>query len=490
MGQIQAGYDGPEIVGTGLIAYLDANIPYVTRSAGNIYGNTWIDLLQTGNSGSLSCALNGNQFNAENCTDYPSFVTTNNISYWDFTSNGVGNGRNIKFPQLVPTSSSFTIEIWIRRNSSNTADKESLFTNANGANGYRFGIATSGVLYYLISANDATGYSEGNVGSGYNVRNDTWTQCVMVYDRFAELSATRQVIAYVNGTQRGSVNISAGLVGTGDGLPGISRWCCDSYRGLVARLLIYNRALGANEILQNYNAAKTIFISGFPGSVVTDQLRLSLDAGDTRSYQGTGSIWSDTSGNINNGTLTNDPTYSGDNFGSIVFDGSNDYVALPASNTIVGNNPTEISLEAWVKYTSTANMRMINLCRDTSDVNSLCFLVANSTVGALSVGRWTGTAVQNVTATGSYNDGAWKHIVGTMSTTAGTNLYINGQLIITSSVSFATVSGNTSIGRVGSALNNANYWNGNIAIARIYTKVLNATEVRQNYNETRARFGL
>lgn len=255
MGDIQGGFKGPQVVGNGLVAYLDANIPYVTKPSTNLYGNTWLDLLRRGNDGVLTCGVGV----FEGCADLPSFVTSNNISYWDFTANSSGNNRNIKFPQVVPTSSSFTIEAWIKRNSSNTVDQESLFSNANGANGYRFGIRTSGVLYYLISAQDGTGYSEGSVGSDYNVRNDTWTQCVMVFDRYAELSATRQVIAHTNGVQRGTVNISAGTIGTGDGFPGISRFCCATYRGLLGRLLIYNRALTATEVTQNFNAARSIF---------------------------------------------------------------------------------------------------------------------------------------------------------------------------------------------------------------------------------------
>ena len=59
--------------------------------------------------------------------------------------------------------------------------------------------------------------------------------------------------------------------------------------------------------------------------LVTDGLVLALDAGRTLSYSGSGTTWTDLSGNSNNGTLTNGPTFSSDNFGAIVFDGTNDY---------------------------------------------------------------------------------------------------------------------------------------------------------------------
>ena len=58
----------------------------------------------------------------------------------------------------------------------------------------------------------------------------------------------------------------------------------------------------------------------------TDKLILCLDAANTNSYPGSGTTWTDMSGKENDGTLTNGPTFSSDDMGSIVFDGSNDYV--------------------------------------------------------------------------------------------------------------------------------------------------------------------
>ena len=69
------------------------------------------------------------------------------------------------------------------------------------------------------------------------------------------------------------------------------------------------------------------------GKIVTNGLVLSLDAADRNSYPGTGTTWRDMSGNGNNGTLTDGPTFNSNNGGSIVFDGTNDYVALTPSFT-------------------------------------------------------------------------------------------------------------------------------------------------------------
>ena len=59
--------------------------------------------------------------------------------------------------------------------------------------------------------------------------------------------------------------------------------------------------------------------------IVTDGLVLCLDAGNSKSYPGSGTAWNDLSRNGNNGTL-NGPTFNSADRGSIVFDGTNDYV--------------------------------------------------------------------------------------------------------------------------------------------------------------------
>jgi hypothetical protein len=67
---------------------------------------------------------------------------------------------------------------------------------------------------------------------------------------------------------------------------------------------------------------------------VTNGLVLCLDAADKNSYSGTGTTWTDLTGNGNNGTLTNGPTFNSANGGSISFDGTNDYIDC-GSNSIL-----------------------------------------------------------------------------------------------------------------------------------------------------------
>ena len=70
----------------------------------------------------------------------------------------------------------------------------------------------------------------------------------------------------------------------------------------------------------------------FSPKIVTNGLVLALDAANTKSYPGSGTVWSDLTPNGNNGALTNGPTFNSANGGSIVFDGTNDYLQGVSTN--------------------------------------------------------------------------------------------------------------------------------------------------------------
>ena len=83
-------------------------------------------------------------------------------------------------------------------------------------------------------------------------------------------------------------------------------------------------------------------------------LVLCLDAGNTKSYPGSGTAWTDLSGIGNTGTLVNSPAYSSANGGSIVFDGTNDYTSLSPGNTFAfGTQP--FAIEIWINFNSTGS---------------------------------------------------------------------------------------------------------------------------------------
>jgi len=212
-------------------------------------------------------------------------------------------------------------------------------------------------------------------------------------------------------------------------------------------------------------------------------LVLYLDAANRKSYPGSGTTWSDLSGNSNNGTLTNGPTFNSNNLGSIVFDGVDDYVGCGNNSSI--NLTSYITLSTWTKksYGSSASVA-IDKGRDNYGAWSLLFdVVANKVEFHC---RISGTN-SSVTSNTSYGNNIWTNITTVFT---GTNLliYINGILDNTTNIS-GTIGTNVidfSIGKANDGFN----WSGQVANVFIYNRSLSATEILQNYNATKSRFGL
>ena len=74
--------------------------------------------------------------------------------------------------------------------------------------------------------------------------------------------------------------------------------------------------------------------TSYSPKIITDGLVLALDAGDIKSYPGTGTTWKDRSGNALNGTLLNSPTFSGANKGDFSFDATNESVSIAETSIL------------------------------------------------------------------------------------------------------------------------------------------------------------
>ena len=228
-------------------------------------------------------------------------------------------------------------------------------------------------------------------------------------------------------------------------------------------------------------------ISGGP-DLIQDGLVLCLDASDKNSYPGSGTTWYDVSGNGNNGTLNNGPTFDSGNGGAIVFDGTNDYISLNSNPSVL----SQITFEAWVNLdvsniTGTFVVGHIagiesryRFIYDTNNFYWVCSTVNNGwyTTGT-SIGFDTGASLSNITY----------HVVGTYNGSFN-SLYVNGNLKTTGSA----ISGNIQSGGtfyIGNSLvSNIAYPKGKGYTCRIYNRALSSSEIKQNYNSQKSRFGL
>ncbi len=214
-------------------------------------------------------------------------------------------------------------------------------------------------------------------------------------------------------------------------------------------------------------------------NIVTSGLILQLDAANTKSYPGSGTTWTDLSGNGNNGTLTNSPTFSSANGGIFTFNGTNQFINCGNNSSI---QITVGTISAWVRTTTPgASFRSIIAKQ------SAWGLFFND--GILVTYDW-GNAQTRTTGLNIAN-GIWNHTAMTFTQTVGTPsnnaiIYLNGASVLTTTIKHSNHNVNLQIAEA-----NANqFLNGNIASAQIYNRALSATEILQNYNGTKSRFGI
>jgi len=220
-------------------------------------------------------------------------------------------------------------------------------------------------------------------------------------------------------------------------------------------------------------------------AIVTSGLSLCLDAANKVSYLGSGTSWYDLSGNGNTGTLTNGPTFSNANGGSIVFDGTNDYVT---KSSVAMNLSNGVSMEMVFKSTDMNSRAQGFMQYNVLGTNHYINFYTDGT-GKLRWETWvpvpTGGAFYSST---TLSNNTWYHAIGTYNSNGSAVLYINGSNVGNGSYSAASYSSTyTTTFTIG---NYAGYLSGNVSVARIYNRALSATEVLQNYNATKTRFGL
>lgn len=225
--------------------------------------------------------------------------------------------------------------------------------------------------------------------------------------------------------------------------------------------------------------------------IVTSGLVLHLDAANPKSYPGTGTTWYDRAGNFNggvfnNGTLVNGPSFSSANMGSIGFDGVNDYVS------ILNNTTVSFTIGCWINTTATSYTGS-NAYEGNGIVWSDVGGIANDFVLSIlnNKASWfTGDSGTTINSTTTINTGSWFYITVVKN---GTNsikeLFINGILESTGTSGTSTLTANPNINIGGNTLD-SKYFNGKIAQVKIYNRALLATEVLQNFNAIKSRYGL
>ena len=252
-------------------------------------------------------------------------------------------------------------------------------------------------------------------------------------------------------------------------------------------------------IESNINSYYSIF-----DNIITSGLVLNLDSNKTTSYSGTGSNWYDISGNNNNVTLYN-TTYYSTNGGNIYLNGTNAW-GYGATSSSYNFGSGDFSIDFWTYFDAS---------NGTDNIYKHTFMIGDSSNYVL-LQKWrsgisngllleycvngnrycitpSGTDPQPRAGLSSYTlynpISVWSHIVITVVSNV-MYFYINGNLM--NSISLGSRwSGNKPLYIGKGSMSTNEYHKGHISNIHIYKgKGLSATEILQNFNQTRARFGV
>ena len=223
---------------------------------------------------------------------------------------------------------------------------------------------------------------------------------------------------------------------------------------------------------------------GHGASVVRDGLLLHLDAANVKSYPSSGTVWKDVSGNGNNATLVNGPIYNTNDSNYFSFDGVNDYGIIPHSSSLVFTN--QLTVSVWFKRVSGAIQRLVNKYDSPEDA---VFKITVGSGGRIFFEINDGTTryiLGNVFPTFS---GDWENFVFVYD---GSNRYIYQNTNVIASDTFTnSITNNTKPITIGATvLTDTLYGPLTISSSMIYNRALSTSEVKQNFEALRGRFGI
>lgn len=229
---------------------------------------------------------------------------------------------------------------------------------------------------------------------------------------------------------------------------------------------------------QSIISALTADEAGGAPSLITSNLVLHLDAGDSGSYPGTGTTWTDLSPSGNDFTLSGSPTWSSAEGGHFVFDGTDDYAS--GTDTDFPINAEACTMSVW--------------CTNETETSSWGMALAYGTDGqdlcrALGVDPTEHPVAahygSDIADTSTFTVGAWTNLVSVYD---GTDIefYVNATSIGTLTVTLAVA---LNLAYVGQQINAfSEFWNGKISHCLIYDVALSAAQVQQNYDAISVRY--
>jgi len=431
---------------------------------------------------------------ATNFSSFPTFTPQNtgliNTGNWSLVNGAYFGGKyggsynfdgvddRITYPMGYSTwnDKTFTIESWFEWGTGASNANNGWFELA-GAGGSNWGLShvpRTGVFYfYWISS----GNNEGCTVSNSAIQDNVPLHMAITFNGVGGNNATtlyNNTKIYINGVlQTNNFGGSAGVSSNSVISVGGQQY---PFKGNIYTFNYYNRVLSNTEIQNIYNAGVPIYLPS--QSIVNQGLTVYYDFSNPNCYSGEGTTIYDLSGYNNNGTLTNGPTFSTDNGGALVFDGVDDYVQFSSTYAgticfwgIMDSNIPGLAALVGVDATGDGALRTLS----------------SSFRGAIPPPYIAGAADNNDYQFGYVN----QFMINGVS-----NLPIDyqGLYVIPNN---RTLTQNFYVGAIGnrnvstlSHIFQGRVYKGKMFKVMIYNRQLTNAELLQNYNATKAQYGL
>lgn len=438
----------PQIVTQGLVYYID---PSNTRSYAG-YGNTIYNMVNSSIGGTF--------------VGYTSNPIDNT-----FTRSIVFDGNdyiNIPSGNLIYGTAPRTMITWSKI-SANDGSTHASFAYGNPASNQAFFIGVNGLNPFCGAwGNDLTA---GNTTIALN----TWFHTACVFDGTTAYLYVAGILTTSATKAWNTSNVNRAYLGRQ--VDNGQYW-----NGNIGQALIYNRALSATEILQNYNTTRKKY---YPEErIVTDGLVLNIDPGNRNSYPGTGNQIYDLSGTGNTGTLSNSPVFSSSNGGQIGFNGTNQFVNFGNKFSFTTEN---FSFSYWVFVntftTNQANQGPVVFWKGNFGENGYyCQINSDASFAFVT----NSPSNQNtVSGTGIVKLRNWHHI-SIVRNGSSVRLYCDGVDVTVTAATHNPAASNRDF--LIANYNSFIFANIQISQFQVYNRALTQQEILQNYNATKNRF--
>lgn len=382
---------------------------------------------------------------------------------------------------------SFSLSAWARRNVTDST----LLIFGQGIGGQNQSLHVG----YEIGNKFTCAFYANDLDTSSQIDTSTeWTHWVCTYDTD---SRSRKI--YRNGKLVASDIASANYQGTGTLYIGKPPWDTSFFNGIIDEVKIYNYALTEDEIKAEYNRSAAMVLgslsdtSGLSGGSVAsnsasaeycvpgDTAYCAPPVAEWKFDEKQGTTAYDTSGNGNNGTLIDGPTWvRGKIGGALSFDGSDDYVRTPTFN----NLPTSyMTIEAWIKTnTNSSNVYIMQQNRNSTNYfNEWIFRITDGKLNFWDYGTSNYGFSTSNTSNSTINNNQWRHIVFVKNGVQGA-YYIDGKLDATTTASSDIQYGSNDFVIGKDYRDNNAFFSGLIDNIRIYNYVRTPSQIAWDFN--------